>query len=120
MARIKTQVKASTLLEVMMAMMVVMLVFGLAMTLFVRIGASQRSALKVQAQAEMQRKLLDMEQNQRWLDEEYETDQWRMVVVVRSMGNAQPDLQHVHIETYASNGFLLGRRDQLIYQPDEN
>lgn len=120
MARIKHQLQASTLIEVMVAMMIVMLVFGLAMTLFARIGASQRSALQVRAVAEMQQRLVVMEREQHWLDAEEITEDWRMVVIVRPYRHGDKSLRHVQMETYTNKGFLLGRRDKLIYLNDAN
>lgn len=64
-----TKVPASTLLEVLVSMLIIMIVFSIAIGIYTRITSSQLSLSSRKAQQYMQRILAESKENKNWSDE---------------------------------------------------
>lgn len=104
---------ASTILEVVVALVMIALVFGLAMTIFANVMRSSLSSREQRAQAILSGLLLDMAQQKNLENASFSVDSLRILQEVKPYEKA-PDLLEVHLIA-SSNGKNIAEARMVIH-----
>jgi hypothetical protein len=108
---------ASSLLEVLIAMILILLVFGIAMTISANVFRSSLSVKKIRAQALLQDILLKLEQNKTNSTQTYTLGDLRIEQEI-SAYPAGEQLIEVHLTAYDENQQQVAELQKVI--PDKN
>lgn len=114
---IKRKVRSSTLIEVLIAMVIIMVIFSAAMVVFGNIAQSTPNIKKFQAQRQMER-LIDGVARDGYLQEKQlkiDSIEYRFVLHTQQSG----PLSTIEVKAYQS-GRYLGELRQLIKLDNEN
>ena len=77
-SKLKAEVKASTIMEVIVSMVIIVIVFGIAMMIFTNVLRLSLSAKKIRAQALLQETLLNAEHNPENTNQSFTVDDFRI------------------------------------------
>jgi len=105
--------KAATLLESLVAMVVVLLSFGIALMIYVNIANSNNSQLKLNAYLTLSEVLTETIQDEAYTDEETEKGILTIVKTVQPYGRST-SLIEIHLEAKDINGKLLSVLDKIV------
>jgi type II secretory pathway pseudopilin PulG len=117
MARITSKLKGSTLIEVMVAMVIVIIIFGLAMMTFINIAKFSNNALKTEAYFNLQKVITETYVNKQFLDEDYEFEN----MVIRKSITPYPDCKDLRIilfSAYTAENKLIIEKKQVVKATD--
>lgn len=107
------KVKASTLAEATVALVIVAIISGLALMTFISISNSSNNQLKVLALFELENIIALTHQEQSWLDEDYEKDNIIIEKTVQDYAQ-QKMLKEIIYKVSSQQGKLLFERKELI------
>jgi Tfp pilus assembly protein PilE len=110
---IQKRVKGSTLLEVVVSMVIIILVFGIAMMIYANITRSALSAKKIRAQAIMQQALLHLEESDQKGNANFKVGDITIQQIVNSYKD-DPDLTEVSLTVYDDNHTEILETHQII------
>jgi type II secretory pathway pseudopilin PulG len=113
MARIK--IKSSTLIETMVAMVILCLVMGTAMVVFIQATSSSISYNKVKAGFLIRNVMADTQKNQLFVDEELERDNIKILKTISSYGSTGT-LVKVEIVAFNSEEKILATSYAILKQ----
>jgi len=99
---IRGKVKASTILEVVVSMVIIILVFGIAMMIYSNVLRLSLSVKKIKAQAILQEILLKEEQAKEHSTQSITVDDLRIEQEVKSY-NEDSHLTEIHLTAYDTN-----------------
>lgn len=107
------KVKASSVLEVVVAMVIIVLVFGLAMMIYTNVTGMSLSGQKIKAQAILQEKLLYAEKERYPVNKSMDTAGFR---IEQQVGVYGPDtlLNMISLAAYDGNQQKLAIMQKLI------
>jgi len=112
MAKLKASVKASTLLEVIVAMVIILVVFGLAMGIYTHVLGATHSVQQEKVKAITTQVISQSIQEQNWGDEESLQDSIALVKTVLPYGQ-YPDLVLITV-TASVHGKEIGKSRQIV------
>lgn len=110
---IDTKFKAATLLESLVAMVIVLLSFGIALMIYVNITNSNNSQLKLNAYLSLNEVLAETVQDEAYTDEETEKGVLKIVKTVQPYGRSK-NLVEIHLEARDVNGKVLSVLDKIV------
>lgn len=112
------QIRASTILEVVVSMVIIVIVFGVAMMIYTNVTRISLSGQKIRAQAVLSQIMKGMEDTELSLDQESVTDGF---IVKRSVKHYAENnkLLEVDLKAYDENHLFLAELHQLILQNED-
>ncbi|MDB5002072.1 MAG: hypothetical protein JWQ34_297 [Mucilaginibacter sp.] len=113
-----SRVKASTILEVIISMIIILLVFTIAMMISANIMRSSLSVKKINAQAVLHELLIKAEQNKEVHSQSFTTDDFSVVQEVKPDENFQ-NLLNIHLTAYDTNQEKVAELQKIIANKNE-
>jgi Tfp pilus assembly protein PilE len=110
---ITKKVRASTILEVVIAMVVIILVFGIAMMIYTNVMRMSLSVKKLKAQAILQETLLIAEQNTKNSNQTLTVGDFRVEEEVKTYQNDN-HLSEIHLTAYDANQQKIAELQKVI------
>jgi type II secretory pathway pseudopilin PulG len=107
------KVKASSLLEIIIAMILIMLVFGIAMMIITNVTRLSLSGKKLRAEALVKKNMLLAQQSQQIDDQTLQEDDIRIEIKAKG-SQAYPDLTEMVVTAYDANQEKVAELHQLI------
>ncbi|MCC8427245.1 hypothetical protein [Mucilaginibacter sp. UR6-11] len=111
-------IKASTILEVIISMIIILLVFTIAMMISANVMRSSLSVKKVAAQAVLHEILIKVEQVKEPASQIYTVDEFRIEQEIKPDANFQ-NLLDVHLTAYDTNQEKLAELQKIIINKNE-
>ena len=103
---IGTKVAASTILEVIIAMVIIILVFGIAMMIYTNVLRMSLSVKKIQAQAILKETLFNAEKTNNYASQSITIGDFRIEEEVKSF-SGDTTLREIHLTAFDSNQQLI-------------
>jgi hypothetical protein len=110
---IKTKVSASTILEVIIAMVIIILVFGVAMMIYTNVLRMSLSVKKIQAEAVLQETLFNAEKNNQYTSQAITIGDFRVEEELKSF-NGDTTLREIHLTAFDSNQQQITELQKII------
>ena len=110
---IKAKAKASTILEVLIAMVLIVVVFSTAMMIFANVTHSSLSVKKIRAQAVLHEVLLNAEKNRDTVSQSFNIDDFRIEQEIKSYNNVS-QLFDIHLTAYDNNQQKITELEKVI------
>ena len=107
------KLKGSTLLEVVIAMVIIMLVFGIAMMIFANVTQSSLSLKKTRARALLNEIMLNAEKIKGNNTQSLAIDDFRIEQVVKNY-NEDPNLTEIELTAYDENSATIASLHKVI------
>lgn len=95
-------VAASTIVEVVVAMVIIVVIFGMAMMIFANVTQQALSTKKIRAAAILQNILLNAEQTRELPEQPFNQDNLRIIPELKPVEN-EPELSELHLTAYDEN-----------------
>lgn len=115
---VMTKLKASTVLEVVISMVIIVVVFGIAMMIYTNVTHMSLSGQKIKAQAVLTKIMKDAEATGQPLEQEMTIDDLTIESSIKH--DVQNDqLLEADLKAYDENHQLLAELRQLIIQKDD-
>lgn len=113
-----SRVKASTILEVLISMIFIIVIFGIAMMIYTNVIRQSLSVQQLHAQAILKSVLADSEKQPSLTNQVIKIDSIQVEQTIRLIG---PDsgLVSVHLKAYDNNNKLLAELNKVILKKDE-
>jgi Tfp pilus assembly protein PilV len=115
---IGAKVQASTILEVVIAMVLIIVVFGIAMMIYTNVLSSSLSVKKIKAQAVLQQTLIKTEQLKGITSQSITVDDFRVEQEVKPY-NGSKLLNDIHLTAYDANQRKIAELEKVIINNDE-
>jgi len=109
---VQTRIKASTLVEVVVAMVVILVVFGIAMMIYTNVLRLSLSAKKIRAQALLQETLLKAEHTAGNTTQSFTLDDFRIEQEAAPYNNS--NLTEIHLTAYDQNQQKVAELQKVI------
>ena len=106
----------STLVETLIAIILTVIVSGVAMSLFVQVYKSENKHQKLSAFFKMKELMIETTQKQRLFDEQFKFETYTVKKTVSPYQNFK-DIFLVNLSAYDSDGKKIETISQLIYIP---
>jgi Tfp pilus assembly protein PilE len=113
---ISREVAGSTIIEVLISMTVILLVFGIAITIYENVIGSSLSAAKINAEALLRERLLYIEQNPTSTAETGNPGIFRIEQEIKPY-NANAHLEQVHLTALDPNNVQVAEIYKVILVP---
>jgi len=110
---IKKVVRASTILEVVIAMVLIVVVFSVAMMIFANVTSSSLSVKKIRAQAVLHEAMLNAEKNRDTVSQSLNVDDFRIEQEIKSYNNVSY-LFDIHLTAYDNNQQKITELEKVI------
>jgi len=111
--KLKYRAKASSLLEVIIAMVVIVLVFGIAMMIFSNVVRLSLSAKKIKATAILQETLLKAEHSAEKTNQVFSLDEFKIVQDTKPY-SIDTGLTTIHLTAYDPNNQLIDELQKVV------
>lgn len=113
MALLTKKIKAATLIESLIAMVIVMLCFGIAITVYVNVISSGNQAQKLRSRLLLKKIAVETKQSRVFLDEKITLDE---VVVQKKITpyNGMKNLVQMNLKAYSNTEKLLSEYNELV------
>jgi Tfp pilus assembly protein PilE len=112
-SKLNGQVKASTILEVIVSMVIIVIVFGIAMMIYTNVLRLSLSAKKIKAQALLQETMLKAEQNTENITQSITMDDFRIEQEVKSYTGGGNSVE-IHLTAYDQNQQKIAELQKVI------
>jgi Tfp pilus assembly protein PilV len=116
--KVKSKLPASSIIEVLIAMVVIMVVFGTAMMIYANIMQSSMSVKKLRAQAILNQTLQADESSANPASTTFSADELHIEQTVKSYNN-EADLTEIDLSAYDANGKELISLHKVIINQNE-
>ena len=116
--KVKSKLPASSIIEVLIAMVVIMVVFGTAMMIFANIMQSSMSVKKLRAQAILNQTLQADESSANPAFTTFSADELHIEQTVKSYNN-EANLTEIDLSAYDANGKELITLHKVIINQNE-
>jgi hypothetical protein len=107
------KIKATTILETVIALVIITVVIGIATTIFVRVSSTSVSMQRLKAEGILTTYALKVNKEQLFFNAEEQVDQFRIKRDVSEL-NESTTLYRIHYYIYDQNNKLLGDWQQLV------
>ncbi|GAB3909921.1 hypothetical protein [Mucilaginibacter boryungensis] len=118
MAPLNKKVQASSVLEVIISMLVIIIIFGIAMMIFSNVTNSSLSIKKSKAEALIKQQMLLLARSQHLADETLRADEFKLDVKV-SAYSENKKLNEVSITAFDGNQQQVAVYKQIMINKDE-
>jgi Tfp pilus assembly protein PilV len=115
---LQLKVNASTILEVVIAMVMIILVFGMAMMIYTNVLRMSLSVKKLKAQAILQETLLKDGQANNNATQSFTIDDFRIEQEVTNYNN-DSGLTDIHLTAYDGNGQKMAELQKVIIKNND-
>ena len=115
---LETRVKASTVLEVIISMVIIIAVFGVAMMIYANVTRMSLSSQKIKAEAVLSQIMKDMDKAELSSDQQSVIDGFTVERSVKLYMENNKLLQ-VDLKAYDQNHQILAELHQLVIKSDE-
>jgi Tfp pilus assembly protein PilV len=115
---IKSKLAASSIIEVLISMVVIMVVFGIAMMIYANIVQSSLSVTKIRAQAILNQTLQADETSANSSSTTFTVDNLNIEQTVKNYNN-EPNLTEIDLAAYDANGQQLITLHKVIINKNE-
>ena len=112
-SKLNTRIKASTILEVIISMIVIVIVFGIAMMIYTNVLRLSLSTKKLKAQALLQETMLKAEQTTANTTQSLTIDDFRIEQEAGSY-NKESNLTLIHLTAYDQNQQKIAELQKVI------
>jgi len=112
--KLNIRVSASTLMEVIVSMVIIVVVFGIAMTIFTNVMRSSLSAKKIKAQVILNETLLKSENMPNNINQSFTVGDFRIEQEVKPF-NGDNNLTDIHLTAYDQNQQKVAELEKVIY-----
>jgi Tfp pilus assembly protein PilV len=113
-----SRVAGSSILEVIISMIIILLVFGIAMMIATNVTRSSLSVKKLSAQALLQELLLKAEQNKENDSQTFTLDNFSVEQEIKPYAG-DPDLLVIRLTAYDSHHDTVARLEKVILNKNE-
>lgn len=113
-SKLNKRVKASTILEVIVSMVVIVLVFGIAMMIFANVTRTSLSVKKTKALAILNHVMSIAEMNQQNITQTISVDDFRIEQEVKPYGE-NANLIDIHLTAYDQNQQKVAELEKILY-----
>jgi|CXWL01.1.fsa_nt_gi hypothetical protein len=113
MAILNKKIKAATLIESLIAMVIVMLCFGISTTVYINVISSGNQIQKLKSELILKKVAMETKKEHLFLDEEITLDE----ITVRKKitpYNGLKNLSQINLQAYNSNEKLLSEYNELV------
>ena len=117
-SKLKSRVKASSILEVIISMIIIMVVFGISMMIYTNVLSSSLSGKKIRAQALLQETMLEAEHATVNTTQTSTIDDFRIEQDAKPY-NDDPDLTVIHLTVYDENQQKVSELQKVIVNHHE-
>lgn len=112
-SKLKGRVEASTILEVVISMIIIVIVFGIAMMIYTNILRVSLSAKKLRVQALLQQTMLKAEQTTANTSQSFTIDDFRIEQEAAQYNN-ESGLTAIHLTAYDQNQQKVAELQKVI------
>jgi Tfp pilus assembly protein PilE len=112
-SKLSGRVQASTILEVVISMIVIVIVFGIAMMIYTNVLRLSLSAKKMRAQALLQETMLKAEQTSGNTNQSFTVDDFRIEQEAGPYNN-ETSLTAIHLTAYDQNQQKIAELQKVI------
>ncbi|WP_090639480.1 hypothetical protein [Mucilaginibacter sp. OK283] len=109
--------EAATIVEVVIALVIIVVVFGMAMMIFANVTQQAISAKKIRATAVLRNTLLKAEQSRQLPQEAFNQDGFRIIPVVKPFEGG-PGLSEFHLAAYDENQQEIAKVSEIMINND--
>lgn len=113
MAILTKKIKAATMIESLIAMVVVMLCFGIATTVYVNVISSGNQLLKMKSEFLLRKVALESKRDHLFLDEKITVDEITVQKRVTPY-NGSKKLVRLNLQAFGNNEKLLSEYNELV------
>ena len=113
MALLTKKIKASTLIEVLVAMIIIMISFGIAMAIYMNVSLSDHLVQKLKAELLLNETAIETKAANSFIDEKTGSDKISINKTVTSY-NGIPELHLLMLEAFDVNGKKISERKELV------
>ena len=106
MVELNKKLHASTLIEVLIAMVIIVVVFGIANMIFLNIQKSTNTGIKIAASLELDKIAAETHRNFTYMDEEYKLDRFTIIKKVSNYNKAE-ELRQLNFEVLDAEGKII-------------
>jgi len=117
-AFIRNKLSASSVLEVVIAMVIILVVFGMGLMIFTNVTRMSLSANKLEAEGIVRKTLLLVEQSDKPTDQSFQEGGFRIVTTLKP-DTADSVLIHVSVDAYDIKQQKLATAQKLIIKEHE-
>lgn len=118
MVKLNKKIRATTLIEAIIAMLIIVIAYGIGLMIFMNVSKSASSGLKLKATLQLESVLSQTKKDAKYLDEEIETDNLKIEkTVTKYEGNKS--LNVLHIRVLSKDNKLLAEHREIIKQNTE-
>ncbi|MDN3580780.1 hypothetical protein [Mucilaginibacter flavus] len=110
--------KGATIMEVVVAMVIIVVVFGMAMMIFANVTNQGLSDKKIRAQATLQGILLQAEQSRQLPEEAFNQDGFRIIPTTTEVEN-EPGLTELHLTAFDDNQQEIATVAEIMINKNE-
>ena len=110
-SKLNERVNASTIMEVIVSMVIIVIVFGIAMMIFSNVLRLSVSAKKIRARAILYEAMITAEHNAENITQTFTIDDFRVEQEVKSYNNATD----IHLTAYDQNQKKIVELEKVIY-----
>ena len=110
-SKLSGRVNASTIMEVIVSMVIIVIVFGIAMMIFSNVLRLSLSGKKMRAQAILNETMIKAEHNVENITQTFTIDDFRVEQEVKSYNNAAD----IHLTAYDQNQQKIAEMEKMIY-----
>lgn len=118
--RENNKLKGSTLVETLVAMIIVMLAFGIGLLIYLNVIQSSGAQQKLNAQLQMNKIAIETKDKNLFVDEEDTTGTMKIIKTIQPYSAGSDKLKLLKIEAFDGNGKKLAEREELIIHTPTN
>lgn len=112
--RENNKLMASTLVETLVAMIIVMLAFGIGLIIYLNVIQSSGAQQKLNAHLKMNQIAIETKNKNLFLDEEYPSETMKIVKTMVPYDASSDNLKILKIEAFDAGGKKIGERKELV------
>jgi hypothetical protein len=111
--KVRTFVRASTIMEVLIAVVLMVTVFGIAMMIFTNVTSNSLSVKKLRAEAILQETLINAEKSANSVSQSFSTDDFNIEQQIKPY-NGNPGLTDIHLVAFDHNQQKIAEIEKVI------
>jgi hypothetical protein len=111
--KLNTRVKASTIMEVVVSMVIIVIVFGIAMMIYTNVLRVSVSVKKIRAQALLREALFNAERDSAKITQTFNADDFRIEQEIKPSVQDK-DLTDIHLTAYDQNQQKIAELEKVI------
>jgi len=113
MAELTDKIKASTLVEALVAMVIILIIYGIGLTIFINVNKSSANRLKIEAYLQLEDIVAKTKKEARYLDETYDLENLKVEKKITKYDNNN-SLNVLQIKILSKENKLLAEHREII------